>query len=575
MAASIGVAGNITSTNAEGTGAGMNATYCITVGTEGKADTGHVTLTGDMEAGSYILIQGDATIGGTLDSHANYWGDGDSYIKINGNANIGKDLKARQYVTIGGNATVGGKVDIVKDFTVGGDLTLNQGGYVGGAVSANNITVKGDASFNVIGTGTGDPMTDSKTNLTVSHGTTTLRVGDQWTNLKSLSLSEQARLDAAASVSVAENITTGTATGTLTEGSQAGINTRYCLVVGTEGKADTGNVTLKGDVTAGAFITIRGNADISGKLATSGTDDNHHIAVGGDATIGGELSGNKNVTIGGKASVGGTATVGGNLAVTGDLTLSKGGSVGGTVSADNLTLGADTTLKAGSVSVNGAITGDAAGKATVESSGTIELGGNASYVALEAQSITVAAGATLDNVDMSLAGSELSLTDVVIKGNSSFSTTATGPLTLMANNVTLVLDSSNSVLAQDMQTFSLLTGAPLTQAETQSNIFSLNSTVLQGVDVSGDLTLDISSWADEILASGADSLTINFADDVDFSQAENISMTLDGKNYSNLALDAGSTGLLTVPVSRVVPEPSTATLSLLALAALAARRRRK
>ena len=76
-----------------------------------------------------------------------------------------------------------------------------------------------------------------------------------------------------------------------------------------------------------------------------------------------------------------------------------------------------------------------------------------------------------------------------------------------------------------------------------------------------DLVLDVST--EELLADGYQYVTINFGEDVNYDQ---LTLRMDGARY------AGNSGGV---ATFVIPEPATSALSLLALAALAARRRRK
>ncbi len=435
-------------------------------------------------------------------------------------------------------------------------------------IKANSLTLDGDATIGSLGEDSNGP-TVGTTALTINGGTTTIRNWWAWTNLSSLELSDAARLDASgASLCVSGNITSY-ALGS--SRSDAGINTKYCLYVGTEGKEGTGNVDLKGNITAGAYIKALGDVKVTGDVSTTGTEAEHVITIGGHADIGGKLSGNKEVTIGGNATIGGTATVGGDFKVAGALELKKGATVGGTTKASSLTMGADATLTTKSLELAGKLTG-AAG-ASVEATESITLGGNASHVALKAQTLTVAEGVTLDSVDMVVTGGEISLTNVTIQGESSFSTGTDGSiLTLRATNVTFVLE------APPAQTFALFSTDPLTQTQTGSSPLVISSSMLEGLRIEGSVTLDLSNWQSEIESGNYDSVVLELGD-MSFSGDEGIQVTLGEEVLTQMAPDAGSTGsvTLTVPLqpSVNIPEPTTATLSLLALAGLAARRRRR
>ncbi len=493
VGASLGVSGNITSTAESLPASGntnINTKYCLYVGTEGDASTGKVELAGNISAGAYIKILGDAT--------------------VTGNVSTTKD-----YIDIGGTATIGGNLSAGS-----GSITLNKGGSVGGAISGSTITLKADTTVGSVGEGSA---------LVVSGGSTTVK-SSAWTNLGSLALSDQSAATFGASVNVAGNITTTDATGTLAEGSQAGIKATYCVAVGTEGKADTGNVNLRGDISAGAYIKILGDAKVTGNVST--TKD--YIEIGGNATIGGALSaGDGSLTVRGNATLGGDVTAHGNITI--------GGSLTGTATGENI---------------------------LVSTSGTLELGGDVSHADLKANALTLAEGITLDSVNIKVNATDgsLNLSQVEVKGDSSFSSLY-GTLTLNAEGVTFVLDASNS-LAGVLPSASPLSDDSLTQTST----FGISSSMLEGVELTGSVTLDISYWTSALQESGCSELALLLADDMSFADDTSVQL-FDGVNYTTVAPGSGDHTLRLN--TGAIPEPATATLSLLALAALATRRRRK
>ncbi len=550
IGASLKVAGNITScdatgTLAEGEKSGIKTKWALEVGTEGDASTGNVNLVGDITAGAYIKILGDATVSGSVTTDK---GD----------------------ITIGGKANIGGNLSTAQ----GGNIYLNKGGTVGGTLSAATITVKDNASLGTIGSISGENETGTVA-LVVSGGTTEVK-STNWTNLKSLALSEQARLNVAASLNVAENITTSSAaTATLAEGTRAGIDTKYALKVG-------GKVTLSGDIVAHSYINIGGDANLTGNLHAYANEYNGNdskVIIGGNATVGGELSSVQNTDIKGNASIAGKVNVGTQMNVGGALSLGEGGTVGGTLSAGSVELAAGKTLEAkGGLTVNGALTGgEGSTKALATTEGSMTLGGSVKNIDLKAQSITMAAAdgseLTLDSVNITLTGGELSLTNTRVQGDCSFTTTSASPLTMKVDGVIFVLDASNSaVRGQEAQIMTL--GI----ATESSNPIYIDSTMLEGLNVEGNMTLDLSHWADEINSGAYDSLVMTFTEDTDFSQTKEVTVELGNGVTGKLEADSDSPNsfVLALPkAEQAIPEPTTASLSLLALAALAARRRRK
>ncbi|MBR4107831.1 MAG: PEP-CTERM sorting domain-containing protein, partial [Akkermansia sp.] len=83
--------------------------------------------------------------------------------------------------------------------------------------------------------------------------------------------------------------------------------------------------------------------------------------------------------------------------------------------------------------------------------------------------------------------------------------------------------------------------------------------------VEGDLNFDVDTEA--LVAAGYTGVELDFGSDAD-EDYSNLTLSMDGATYEGTE---GNVAGFTLPT---IPEPSTATLSLLALAALASRRRR-
>ncbi len=653
-----------TGTLAEGTEAGLETTYCIYVGTKDKAGTGNVSMAGDITAGSYIHILGNASVGGNVSCIANYYGDDDSHIDIAGNANIGGNLSAVQYINIGGDAEVGGTLSSGKDVTIGGSgtihgavnvsgnlrvtdtLTLNQGGTIGGSLLADTIILKGDTSIQEIGTSTEELSSLGEATLIASSGSSRLNA-TWWTNLKSLQLSDQAKLSFTTSVSVADSISTCEATGTLAEGTEAGLETTYCIYVGTKDKAGTGNVNLAGNMTANAYIEILGDAtvtkvngslgnvsarehlfiggdaNIAGNVGTVGKTASEteygvrdsNITINGDATIGGSLtavakeSGKKaDITIGGNATIGGdlsstskdywrngasitiegNATIGGKIQTKGDITIGGNATIGGKIqTSGDITIGGNATFgdevsggtnslfytnSAGALSVSGDLKGDVEEGHVLVKATSIEVGGTASHVELTANSLKLQDNITLDSVILKQTGSRtMTLNNVTFVGDSGIdggSSSAESLLTLNANNVTFVLDDSNCQAAVFPfgEFMPLAEDGSTTGTEEVTPRFVISSSILEGVSLTGSVTLDISHWASTMKESGVSTLDLFVGDVVELTESADV-VLYDGERYITPIYTENG-------VQMAIPEPTTATLSLLALAALAARRRR-
>ncbi len=518
VGASLRVSGNISSTSdtlpASGT-ASIRTTYALNVGTEGDATTGKVDLAGNITAGAYIKILGDATVTGNITT-------------------------SKEYIDIGGVADIGGDLNAGSGYVV-----LRKGGDVDGTITGSTITLKDSTSIGRVA---------NDANLVVSGGTATVEYTQDWTNVGNLSLSDQARLDVGASVKVAGNISTTSTTATLAAGSTAGINARYCIEVGTlengSVKAGTGDATLTGDLTAQAYIKIHGNADVSGNITSSGDGGDRSIAVGGNAKVSGNIQADHGVTIGG-----------------------------------NLTMAADKTLTAQTLEVKGSLglneQAPAGAKASLSVAESMTLGGNVSHVSLTAKNLTIGSvggsPVELNEVNIKLTGGELTLNDVIVTGNSTFTPNeGETQVTLNATNVTFVLDGSNSdYLAAQAQPFALMSLDPLVETEVAPKTLVINSDMLENLNINGSVTLDLSHYAQEIQQGGYDNVTLAFADEMNYTGDSTVQATLDGKTFATAAPTGDNMPTFSVSQLNAVPEPTTATLSLLALAALAARRRRK
>ncbi len=405
-------------------------------------------------AGGTVALGGDSTIT-TLD-------------------NSGTITTAGKALTIT-TVTNGGTVDAgAGAVTLGSNATFS--GLTAGAVNAgaNTLTLTGKSSVQSIGDSTGETGTGSTT-LVVSGGTTEVKLDSAWTNLAALSLSEESRLTVGASLKVDGDISRVTAVGTLPEGTQAGIETGYCLKVG-------GAATIAGDVEAGSYIAIGGDADVSGSLTTAGGYGSS-IGIDGNATVGG------NVTAKTSASIGGAATIGGDLAATGDVTIGGAATITGALS------GAKVTLSKGVTAASLTATGDV----TVGDTATIK--GN-----LSGANITLSKGGTIGDVDAGTgnltANGTLTLgTALRVGGTVSGVTKLDAGSLIAAANTTPVLTAGAYTLGEGLTvaltTLQLPTVAPVAGTKDTYTLISSDTAIVDAsVDgwlatLEGKLTLDV------------------------------------------------------------------------------------
>ncbi len=167
---------------------------------------------------------------------------------------------------------------------------------------------------------------------------------------------------------------------------------------------------------------------------------------------------------------------------------------------------------------------------------------------------------TLENVKITLAsGSVADLRNSTLRGSTAI--TVTSLYTMMGDSdeaVTVLLDGSIVELNADNTTVSA----------NSDGKYTIATTALAGVDVQGNFTMDFSALSDQ-LDEDFTAIEVQYTD-TQLDPASSVIFALNGQTYETTQNADGSGYTV-----GNVPEPSTATLSLLALAALAARRRRK
>ncbi len=205
---------------------------------------------------------------------------------------------------------------------------------------------------------------------------------------------------------------------------------------------------------------------------------------------------------------------------------------------------------------------EAAGNVTIHSDESIVLKNTAIYGSNF--SLSGEAGErVLDGVTFTLtAGSVADLRNSILKGDTSINVATT--FTMMASSeeaVTVLLEGSTLELST----------ANASVSGTDGN-YTISSTALAGLNVEGDFTMDLSALAPEL--SNFNSIEVQLTDsNAQLGSASDVSLVMNGTTYKSVVSEDGSSVAFTR--SDAIPEPTTATLSLLALAALAARRRRR
>lgn len=200
---------------------------------------------------------------------------------------------------------------------------------------------------------------------------------------------------------------------------------------------------------------------------------------------------------------------------------------------------------------------------TINSTGQLTLGGTTGSAKLTAKNININAGATLaveriEPVDPSSVIT-LAASETVSIFNEKLGGVASGNLNLAAGS-SYKADGAHLGVINGTLTFNATDGEKINLILTLGAEYNKDSQVILFTDVT---TVNF-VWDDIIASDVSDVITLNASD----------YFTGDWINENtSLIYDSGT--IYVTGVNRVIPEPTTATLSLLALAVLAARRRRK
>ncbi len=524
--------------NSQNSTAGTPASATVSDGTlqisYGGADgfvTGDVTVNG---GGTLQLTHNNAlgTTGNTVDSITLAGAEGNtanllvsgyitlpSTLNLNGHTNVSTTTQPNGWGFYRLNVDGGSIKATGTDNTLGVDLYVADAFGIEVTNATDALTLNGDILYN-------SELNPSSTTVTKS-GAGTLTLGSGAT--------------------IADEVKTVVDDGTLklgeiTTGSEITVNEKGQLFLD---ESTVNNVTLNGGVlTVAATRTGYGNVTVTSKGGTiSGASDSSVSAAvftvtgTGDLTLSGALSVQKAINNTGSVTVKDSVTIGSRW--DGSTTGSIGENVTDVNVNGTLTVSDGATLaNSGNIAVSGKLT---VNKGTVGNGGVITVAGEGAKVELNSEAvitsdIIVGSGGTVDvgnrpNLTASditvQAGGTLDLSDTLTLGSGSL-TLDSGSTLIMANRT---VDFSGSLTLGENVTIDLSWCA--------ADSFAPGINLFSGVSNE--------DWVDT-------QVTIKLADNAEI--------------YGWLKLtDSGAV--------RLVPEPTTATLSLLALAGLAARRRRK
>ena len=303
---------------------------------------------------------------------------------------------------------------------------------------------------------------------------------------------------------------------------------------------------------AGYKLTLLANTSITGDICLN---NNSTLDLGGNTFhVDGE-DGNK-ITLDNAAPIYslsiGNGTLDGNLEMKEGQTITLCGNLGGT---DAISMATGSELKLGSHTLSKNVTLN--GTSTVTADKTTIKALNADKEGL-LKELSVSDGliagtdrqaSLADGLDISRMGQDLKLENLVLTANNKISVGDGHAITLQ--DVTIKLSQAHYELVDGSYYFNLKT--------------------LINCDLDMDtVTFDASGLS---LGTAMEKVVFDFGEDVNIDSATRARLQLDEAWYGQAYITGP--GLLVFSKSAPIPEPATGTLSLLALAALAARRRRK
>jgi hypothetical protein len=258
----------------------------------------------------------------------------------------------------------------------------------------------------------------------------------------------------------------------------------------------------------------------------------------------------------------GTLHVAGEAAVSGDVTVDAGAT---------LAVSAGSTAKATIRSADGAAA------ATISGGVTLSHGENSAAIAGSGMDVTEISNSLIElqqGVSLNLSNVHLAADSAVMGAGAA---QATSGVMLMEGELTrndVALESVSVAIALDQNA---TRGADAAVEGVGSKVMMLDSSAFTYNNLTGSLTVEFSGeLAAMLLQGGYDAVGLSFTGS---EMAKNMTILgmydgITGSTKGIFATDAGSSAVVYFSTD-IIPEPATGTLSLLALAALAMRRRRR
>ncbi len=522
------------------TGNANSNTVSISGNSTTSSVTGGTSMSG-LEASNNTVTINDSTAKGNI--YGGYQ-RGSSDGSANGNEVVAHASTLSGYV-YGGYAKGHAEDNTVALSDIANKVNYVRGGYSegSGVVAGNEVSMTNSAATYVHGGNTNGAGTATNNSVTLTNSSATFVYGGSTAG--GTATNNTVTLDGCTMLLH----TSGTATSKVFGGYNG---------YGSTGTASNNTVILKGvsDLSGADIYGGSGGVTADNKLQMEGLQSSINKVLkfdaieqtGGSVTINsGELSSGKTLSI--KGTGASTPAVLASGASNGKLTVKATESV----TIENASLVAE-----GKVTIDG-------GLGALSIKDTTIIGTDFSVVSANLDfSLVDATMRTLDGVSITLvSGGVADLRYSTLMGGTTIGAVAAFSMTASSDEaLTVLLDGSTVVLDESNTTVSC----------GSDGAYTINTTAFSGVTVDGDFTMDLSTVAPDI--SDFSSIDVQFdGANSEIAGTSDVVFVMNGMSYKASVNESG-TGL-TFTGADAVPEPTTATLSLLALAALAARRRRK
>mgnify|MGYP003291317621 CR=1 FL=1 len=540
---------------------------------------GAALILGSHTLAGNVTLEGSAFIGGGS-INSGFSVAGGHTLTLCGN------LEGMGFITLGDTATLN-----LTGFELKNSVTLEGSATIGNGILHSPLSLEGGKALKLIGdlSGTGTIIMGYGSRLDLNGQTLDLAVDATFGNDNVIA--GDGTINGDVTVGVYMDIT-----GTLNGSGRIILKNSASLYAGTinndvlvtcdktNTQANIFSGTLNGTLTLAdnASLYLRGELAVTGAVTMG---DNTELDLGGHML-------DKSVTLKGSATIGNGTINDGSLAVAEEKTLTLRGNVDGT---RTISLDTDSTLRlTNGTSVANKITGDSSATIVQTGNESATLTGDLSSFT---GNVKVESGGALNIMNISEAAN-LSVADVTI-GNDAIMGVYTGENTQEANEGTLTIADGRTLTAgagatlnadlvmEDYSTLDIsgtegIGGLLMGSAVTMSP----GSVALSAADMAavGNLgfmqAYDLFSGVDSFSIGGTAYSEITFSDEwVKAAEVFNNDLFQDGGKEYYLFYSGASQGGAGGNVGTVylmqIPEPATGTLSLLALAALATRRRRK